>query len=522
MTVSALVCSASKCINGSTKAFSRLSGVRTTIPAAILSVTRLSSSQATTVHVEATASSKSAAAAASATKSVPLDANQNVNITTSRNIHPATTYISTEISNVNNIRNIDTSTDHSSILFRRAAREAQAILPLLQSNSNDKLGTSVQQQENYFHRLKMAVNLAERLLHVTQSTNASVPQNNNSNKEDMIALHRAFLGVSQLCVSLMETGTNTYSRNAKINANSFVQQDLLEHPLLDHVLQLTQRSHDWGLGFHLPLYQKICQVIASQENSIHSRSAWILKVVQWAQHHLHYLPNDFLEISLLELTEQNSTTETVSILQGMQTLQPQMWSPSLNEQTTKEILLNLKGCIRSMYQKQSSPNANWTLEEEHCLEIILLLESSIWKLAENERFLGEDDPILQQVIEGILNNTEQDLPLLSSSSNDHHRHHQDDLEEFLHEANELVDALEGMEEHDDDDDNDDANNLPLDDPLLLYTRPMECNDSLPDIASQLLKGKNSTKLRYSTNMERHIYFQFCPMDNDENDDDDAC
>ena len=56
--------------------------------------------------------------------------------------------------------------------------------------------------------------------------------------------------------------------------------------------------------------------------------------------------------------------------------------------------------------------------------------------------------------------------------------------------------------------------MPLDDPSLLYTRHIGCND-IPDISSQLLLGSQAKLLRYSPDMERHIYFQFCPMDEED-------
>ena len=65
----------------------------------------------------------------------------------------------------------------------------------------------------------------------------------------------------------------------------------------------------------------------------------------------------------------------------------------------------------------------------------------------------------------------------------------------------------------------DGDMMILDDPDMLYTRPLDCKDGpdIPDITSQIM-GENKT-LRYSKDMERHIYFQFCPMDDDNDTDD---
>eukprot|EP00980_Cylindrotheca_fusiformis_P031073 scaffold25794_cov132-Cylindrotheca_fusiformis.AAC.3 len=190
---------------------------------------------------------------------------------------------------------------------------------------------------------------------------------------------------------------------------------------------------------------------------------------------------------------------------------------SLNEQATKDILMNLKGSIRSMYQKQQ---ANWTLEEEDCRQIVCLLESSIWKLVDQQHHhiddgqKGERPNMLKDAIERILYKTEHDV--VSQYYRDHHSDDDDGTaEEWLQEATELMDQLKEMERiHFNVDDD-----IPLDDLTMLYTRPSDCKD-IPDITSQLTKGRKNKTLRYSKNMERHIYYQFCPMDDDDDDDSD--
>ncbi|CAJ1933598.1 unnamed protein product [Cylindrotheca closterium] len=385
-------------------------------------------------------------------------------------------------------------TGNPSILLERAARETQVLLPLLQSREKDV--QRAQEQHDLHGSLQFAMNAAETLLKVTESTaelaeairNASIQK-----QQQIVSIHRTLLAVSQLCTSLM-------AANNKINCE-FVALSM-EHPLLDYVLQLALRVHQLGLGFHLPLYQGICQAIASQENSIHSPSAWILNVAEWAQLELGHLPNNFFEDSLLELTKRQRNHEAISILQGIK--QRHQQASYLNEKTTEKILLNLKGSIRSMYQKQKS---TWTLEEVHCREIILLLESSIWKLVDeqqqqHQQNLIDKPSILKDAVEVILlSHTEQDL------SNEFCTHQPDDFEELLLEATELADILDGKVGMD----------ITLDDQSLLYTRPIECN-GVPDITSQLLVRSKNKSLRYSPDMERHIYFQFCPTDMGDDDD----
>lgn len=338
------------------------------------------------------------------------------------------------------------------------------------------------------------MNAAEALLNSTKSTQALAEtiRGNDKAAPNVVALHRAFLTVTQWCVSL------TTTKNRMNQTTVFEESDLLEHPLLDCILQLSVRAHQLGLGFHLPLYKSVCGAISSQNYSIHSPSQWILKLAQWARMELGQLPHDFLDESLLELTKRQKRTDVVAVLQGMR---ERLQISSLNEQATKQILINLKGSIRSMYQKQAK---HWTLEEEDCREIVCLLESSIWKLVDQQQqhHIDRRPDILQDAIEGIFDKTEKD-----NNGTDHQ--HNEDLEELLHETSDLMDCLKEMEHLNDDID---AMMIPLDDPTMLYTRPPDCKD-IPDVTSQIM-GANKT-LRYSKDMERHIYFQFCPMDEDE-------
>jgi hypothetical protein len=371
----------------------------------------------------------------------------------------------------------------SSLLLETAAKEAQQLFPKVHSN--------------HHQQVQDAMNAAEALLNSTKSTQALAETIRSFDKSapHAVALHRAFLTVTQWCVSLTTTKNNKNNSNAA----TVFESHLLEHPLLDCILQLSVRAHQLGLGFHLPLYKSVCGAISCQNYSIHSPSQWILKLAQWARLELGQLPHDFLDESLLELTKRQKRTDVVAVLQGMH---ERLQISSLNEQATKEILMNLKGSIRSMYQKQ----ANWTLEEEDCREIVCLLESSIWKLVDQQHHIDHRPDMLRDAIEGIFNKTEQDL--LSTD-------HQEDLEELLQETTELMDCLKDMEHLNDD------MMIPLDDPTMLYTRPLDCKD-IPDITSQIMGANKNKTLRYSKDMERHIYFQFCPMDdNDEDDDDDV-
>jgi hypothetical protein len=382
-------------------------------------------------------------------------------------------------------------TPNSSLLLETAAKEAQQLFPRVHSNRHH------QQQ------VQDAMNAAEKLLNSTKSTQALAETIRSFDKSapHTVALHRAFLTVTQWCVSLTTTtkNKNNSNSNAAAGTTAVFESHMLEHPLLDVILQLSNRAHQLGLGFHLPLYKSVCGAVSCQSYSIHSPSQWILKLAQWARLELGPLPHDFLDESLLELTKRQKRTDVVAILQGMH---ERLQISSLNEQATKEILMNLKGSIRSMYQKQ----ANWTLEEEDCREIVCLLESSIWKLVDQQHHIDTRPDMLRDAIEGIFNKTENDL--LSTRTD-----HQEEMEELLQETTELMDCLMDMEHLNDGD------MMILDDPDMLYTRPLDCKDSpdIPDITSQIM-GENKT-LRYSKDMERHIYFQFCPMDDDNDTDD---
>lgn len=355
----------------------------------------------------------------------------------------------------------------SMLLLETVAREALQV----------QMRSSVMMQQQGEH-VQQAMNAAETLLKITEATSnlsATIGQSPEQAKE----LHKAFLKITQWCVS------QTTCREMP-SASSY--EELLEHPLLDSVLQLSVRAHQLGLSFHMPLYKSLVLALASQP-SIHSPSSWILQLAQWARSELGDLPHDFFDESLLALTQRQQFKDVITILQSMHR---HLNISEINEEATKSILNNLKSSIRSMWTKQP---LNFTLLEEDCREIVCLLESSILKIA-SSRTIAEDagNHNLRDAIEGILQEGDE----ASLMDDDLY------LEELLLETTELMESLELPAESDD---------IPLEDSSLLYTRSMELSgkDAIPDITYQIMKGKN-TPLKYSKDMERHIYYQFCPRD----------
>lgn len=142
-----------------------------------------------------------------------------------------------------------------------------------------------------------------------------------------------------------------------------------------------------------------------------------------------------------------------------------------------------------------------TLVEQDCREIVCLLESSIWKLVGgiDQQVIDTRGPRpnLRDAIEDVVFN-----PNNNANDETTNELQEEDLQEFLQETTELMESLE-------------VDDLPLDDMSVLYTRPESSIYTIPDITSQIL-GVSNTPLRYSRDMEKHIYYQFCPKDENEN------
>lgn len=233
------------------------------------------------------------------------------------------------------------------LLLEQAAIEAKKQLGApLRASTTTSATRQTQQVDD-------AMNAVESLLASTNATTAlSESIRLHPTSPQVVCLHRAFLTLTQWCVQL----------SCPSNGNAF-ESHLAEHPLLDSVLQLAVRSHQLHLNFTLPLYKSMANAIAAQP-SIHSPSSWILQIAQWCRVELGHLPDDFFDESLQALTARQKSNDAVTVLQAMHR---HLHINEINETATKEILLNLKGSIRSMWKKTSGLDAGRTGLSRDCL-----------------------------------------------------------------------------------------------------------------------------------------------------------
>ena len=248
-----------------------------------------------------------------------------------------------------------TASDNQGLfLLERAAKEAQALQLRVQHFPDQKQaptqqpGSAPLTRKEHLLQVQEAMNVCETLLRITNETSvlAASIRSNNGNQRHVACLHRALLSISQWCIGLVEESSSPSS--SKYNQDR-IADHLLEHPLLDSVLQLAVRAHQLDLPFHLPLYQKLAKTIAEQP-SIHSPSQWILQVAQWARVEMGSLPPDFFNSSLLALTERQRSTDCVHVLQAMNS----NLKMGLSANAAREILLKFKGGIRSMWGKKQT------------------------------------------------------------------------------------------------------------------------------------------------------------------------
>ena len=175
---------------------------------------------------------------------------------------------------------------------------------------------------------------------------------------------------------------------------------------------------------------------------------------------------------------------------------------------------------------------NLTPLQEDCREIVCLLEASIWNIVDTQNHHqvmtsttsssvnSNSKPSLRDAIEVILSSSEDELEneriqelhdLLLKRLNTHQDENEVDENEVEAVVPRATTAMTtvtttGVDEE-----------LSMEESNLLYTRPLDFKDDIPDITFQIRKHSNKSLLRYSQEMERDIYFDFCPLDEDEDD-----
>ena len=145
---------------------------------------------------------------------------------------------------------------------------------------------------------------------------------------------------------------------------------------------------------------------------------------------------------------------------------------------------------------------NMSLLEEDCREIVCLLEESIWNLVDPCNDLDADDKMNmnygpREIIEDVIFSSEEDLDMeelmfLQDAYNEWQAQHEEKGE-----MRRPTPLLTEEEEFD-----------------MLYTRSLDRKDGLPDITFQITKHSKQETLRYSQEMEREIYSEFCACSED--------
>jgi hypothetical protein len=293
--------------------------------------------------------------------------------------------------------------------------------------------------------VQQALNAASALLIVSTPTNALADairhrtrHSANANAPHIASLHRAFLEITSWCVDLVlvqpqatasatATATTTATETIHLDNNSV---------LLDRSLTLARRAYDLSLPFHLPLYQRLMEAVASHKMDSNIAST-ILDISSWVSATLN-APVDAVWFShaLTTLVRRQRLGEVVDLLKGMQLRHD---IPYLDPTTTTDMLSLLRDAVRESLQNQNTTDNNNNnmcngLNEADATDIVSLLEPSVMHVLEQR----ESSETLRDRLTNLLSELEND------------------------EMAELLERLAQVEDddidsdHDDDDDDDDV------------------------------------------------------------------
>lgn len=424
--------------------------------------------------------------------------------------------------------------------------------------------------------LSKALRASEELLLATQQIDSLSPIVANHHKHppeeppvllQITILHRAFLTLTQWCLVL---STGRPQQHAHSKASSLLL--LLDNPLLEVALKLTARAQELSLPFHLPLYQRLVTTLA--EHSLDPIPN-ILKLAHWAGASFEFLPATFFSGALVQLTQRQRLVDVVHLLQAMNTVH---YMKHVEEETTKEILVLLKPHFNNVWNYSApnpeSPPMISTLEQD-AVQVVLLLESSIWNLL-NHGDTDDDtdmleDTTLKEAVGAIIRAEEearqdvahrqtlQDLLVEDQFSDDDEDDDDDDdldddefldFQDYTPEASqgrafkdwmqamangggelprnmhikihrsgkETIMQVTGTLPEDEEDDSDEGGH-PHEREMasLIYTRAHGYLD-FPDVASQVYEANGGLELLYSREFERHVIEQLDPEPDDDCDD----
>ena len=288
-----------------------------------------------------------------------------------------------------------------------------------------------------------AMNAARTLLGVTHGTDSLAPiildklstsecsNETADDSDDVTCLHRAFLIVTQSCLNLIPPSNLSDAASAR----SLL---LKENEVLDCALKLSIRAHDLSLPFHLPLYQSLA--IAVAENSSMDPLKWIFRLANWTNFHIGHVDSTFFARPLVALCQRKRLADAANLIHTMNNVYGHKY---IDPATTKEVLFLLKDLIRPIWAKVQSPP---TRLEQDAVEIVLLLEASIWMILDYVPVEGEnggDNRGLREAVEAIMSTEEDAREALSS------------LEEMICDATRSSFLDSDDFDYDDDDDDDD-------------------------------------------------------------------
>jgi hypothetical protein len=291
------------------------------------------------------------------------------------------------------------STHDGTRLLEEATAESHRILDRRNRHGYRSLDSALDIQQ--------AVDAAESLLN---TTNATIPLARTINQGradgDVISLHRAFLSVIQWGI-------------------------LLQNPLVDSLLRLSARAHDLTLPFHIPLYKSLTKLIG-EHLPLNSSAENILMVAGWARDEFGPLSADFFSDSLLALVDRQRLNDVAHIIKGMKSVHQ---IDILDECLTKALLRRLKSTTRSSQENHQ----NKSRLEQDSLDVISLLEPSIWKifgynsLDPTNGNLSDAIDILVTTEEGSRNTFAEELSVEHSPGDEAEQLDEESLSSFLEE-----------------------------------------------------------------------------------------
>ena len=336
----------------------------------------------------------------------------------------------------------DSSSGPNALFF--AAQEASRLSKL--AAKENKRGIAFTESS-----VQLALDAASALLIISRPTNALADailhrSNNNSNTTttmnqnapQIASLHRAFLEITSWCIDLVPYKYE--QQQLQVHHQQQQQQDLatIDNAVLDRSLTLARRAYDLQLPFHLPLYTRLMEAVATHRTD-DSIASTILDISSWVTATLD-APVDaaFFSHTLTILVRRQQLGQVVELLNGMRMRHN---IPHLDPSTTTEVLTLLRDAVRdSLLQGPPSDNSgiatnNSRLSEEDATQIVSLLEPSVIHVLEQR----ESSEQLRDRLTNMLNELENDemaellerLAQVEDEESDHDDSDSDDDEEVF-------------------------------------------------------------------------------------------